>query len=313
MARGEQSGASWRPEQEIELVAGTPAGGGQDRPARVLIDLLKDKVGVPIKLTNIAGRGGGNAWDYLAAHPRDPHILAINSPTIITNKLLGESALEYGGLTPLANLYTEYLVFVVRPNAGIASAEALVTQLGNDPGGIRIAFATAIGNINHMALGRITQQAGGDVSALRTAVFDSARYAVAHVVEEKAELAVITATSAAPELQSGLLTAIAVSAPTRMAAPFDKAPTWGEAGIDCVIGTWRGVIGTSDMSAPQIAFWEDALKAAVGSDAWRTELARHHWVDTYLDAGATRAFLARENEVMRDALAALGLLPGKAD
>src|ERR1700704_5409153 len=64
MVEAAQSGAAWRPQHDIELIAGTPAGGGQDRPARVLIDLLKDLVGVPIKLTNIAGRGGGNGWDY---------------------------------------------------------------------------------------------------------------------------------------------------------------------------------------------------------------------------------------------------------
>lgn len=309
----EQSGASWHPQHEIELVAGTPAGGGQDRPARVLIDLLKGPLGgAAIKLTNIAGRGGGNAWDYLAAHPREAHILAINSPTIITNRLLGESTLDYSALTPLANLYTEYLVFVVRPGSGLTDAEALVTQLGNDPGGIRIAFATAIGNINHMGLGRITQQAGGDVAALRTDVFDSARYAVAHVVEGHADLAVITATSAVPELEAGTLSAIAVSAPTRMSAPFDGVPTWGEVGIDCVIGTWRGVIGPAGMTASEIAFWEQALKTAVSSQAWRTELARHHWVDTYKGAAATQEFLKSELAVMRDALTALGLLTGKA-
>src|SRR6202171_2730645 len=116
MVGAPQPGAAWRPQHDIELIAATPAGCGQDRPARVLIDLLKDLVGVPIKLTNIAGRGGGNAWDYLAGHPGDPHILAITSPTIITNRLLGESALDFSALTPLANLYTEYLVFVVRPD-----------------------------------------------------------------------------------------------------------------------------------------------------------------------------------------------------
>ncbi len=30
----------WRPAREIELVAGTPPGGGQDRPARALIEVL---------------------------------------------------------------------------------------------------------------------------------------------------------------------------------------------------------------------------------------------------------------------------------
>jgi putative tricarboxylic transport membrane protein len=312
MVEAAQSTAAWHPQHEIELVAGTPAGGGQDRPARVLIDLLKDLVGVPIKLTNIAGRGGGNAWDYLAEHPGNPHILAINSPTIITNRLLGESALDFAALTPLANLYTEYLVFVVRPNTALQSAQQLRTQLAGDPGGIRIAFATAIGNMNHMALAKITKQAGGDVTALRTDVFDSARYAVAHVVEGRADLAVITATSAVPELNSGALRAIAVSAPARMSGPFAQVPTWGEIGIDCVVGTWRGVIGTRGMTSPQIAFWENALLTAVRSDAWRAELARHHWVDTYLGAAATRDFLKSELGTMKSALDALGLLADTA-
>jgi putative tricarboxylic transport membrane protein len=305
-------GAGWRPQHEIELVAGTPAGGGQDRPARVLIELLKNEVGVPIKLTNIPGRGGGNAWDYLAQHAGDPHTVAINSPTIITNRLLGESTLDFASLTPLANLYTEYLVFVVRPDSSLQSAQQLLTQLGNDPGGIRIAFATAIGNMNHMALAKITKQADGDVTALRTDVFDSARYAVGHVVEGHADLAVITATSAVPELTSGMLRAIAVSAPGRMTGPFAQVPTWGELGIDCVVGTWRGVIGTGAMTAPQIAFWEHALMTAVRGDAWRAELARHHWVDTYLGAAATSDFLAAELGTMKGALDALGLLADTA-
>jgi putative tricarboxylic transport membrane protein len=312
MIEAAQTVAGWRPQREIELVAGTPAGGGQDRPARVLIELLKDLVPVPIRLTNIAGRGGGNAWDYLADHPGDPHILAINSPTIITNRLLGESKLDFAELTPLANLYTEYLVFVVRPNAAPASARQLLAQLKSDPAAIRIAFATAIGNMNHMALAKITRQAGGDVEALRTDVFDSARYAVAHVVDGRADLAVITATSAVPELDSGVLRAIAVSAPERMSGPFADVPTWGENGIDCVVGTWRGVIGTSGTTAPQIAFWENALLTAVRGEPWHAELARHHWEDTYLSATATRDFLDRELGTMKSALAALGLLADTA-
>jgi putative tricarboxylic transport membrane protein len=312
MIEAANSGAAWRPERDIELVAGTPAGGGQDRPARVLIDLLKDRVGVPIKLTNIPGRGGGNAWDYLAGHPGDPHILAINSPTIITNRLLGESRLDFAMLTPLANLYTEYLVFVVRPDAAVQTARQLLAQLARDPSGIRIAFATAIGNMNHIALAKVARQAGGDVTVLRTEVFDSALHAVAHVVEGGAELAVISATSAVPELNSGVLRAIAVSAPARMSAPFAEVPTWGETAIDCVVGTWRGVIGAGAMTPPQIAFWEDALLTAVSGAAWRAELARHHWVDTYLGAAATRDFLDSELRNMTGALGALGLLADRA-
>jgi putative tricarboxylic transport membrane protein len=307
-----EAAPAWRPQREIELVAGTPPGGGQDRPARVLIGLMQERLGVPIKLTNIAGRGGGNAWDYLARRPRDAHVVAINSPTIITNQLLGESALDFSALTPLANLYTEYLVFVARPNAAPSSAQELLAALKRDTSSIRIAFATAIGNMNHMALAKITSQAGGTVPALATDVFDSARYAVAHVVEGRADLAVITATSAVPELEGGLLRAIAVSSPARMTGPFAAVPTWRECGIDCVVGTSRGVIGAGGLDAAQTAFWERALAAAVAGDAWRAELARHHWVDTYMGAAAARDFLDSERGVMRGALSALGLLVAPA-
>ena len=51
-----------------------------------------------------------------------------------------------------------------------------------------------------------------------------------------------------------------------------------------------------------------ALGAAVAGEDWRAELARHHWVDTYMGAAATRAFLDAERGVMRGALSALGLL-----
>jgi len=73
---------TWSPSQQTELVAGTPPGGGQDRPARILIGILnrQRRSTPPMKLTNIPGRGGGNGWDYLHACAGDPHKLAISSP-----------------------------------------------------------------------------------------------------------------------------------------------------------------------------------------------------------------------------------------
>ena len=102
----DQSAPLWLPTREIELVAGTPPGGGQDRPARALIEVLNkhNLIKQPMKLTNIPGRGGGNAWDYLRANSGNPHVLAINSSTIISNKLLGVSNIS---ATQLATLCDE--------------------------------------------------------------------------------------------------------------------------------------------------------------------------------------------------------------
>lgn len=301
---------AWRPVREVELIAGTPAGGGQDRPARALIKVLEAKqlVGVPVRLTNIPGKGGGNAWDALRKRAGDPHVLAINSPTIITNRLLGVSDFDHTALTPLANLYTEYIAFVARPDSPIRSGADFMARVGRDAGSLTIAMATARGNINHMALGQVTKHAGGDVKALKLNVFDSARYAVADVIEGHAEVGAITAVSAVPELAAGTLRAFALSAPARMSGQFASVPTWVEQGVNCVIGTWRGVIGAQGLTAEQIAFWDGALAAATQSGEWNAELAHHYWANTYLGPAKIGAFLESEREVLGTALRDIGVI-----
>ena len=138
---------AWRPTREIELIAGTPAGGGQDRPARALIRILQSRklIDVPVKLTNIPGKGGCNGWDYLRQHAGDAHVLAISSPTLITNRQLGVADFDHAALTPLANLYTEYIAFVVRTDSPILTSADFMNRLARDTARCRIALATAIG------------------------------------------------------------------------------------------------------------------------------------------------------------------------
>ena len=302
-------GRGWRPAREIELVAGTPPGGGQDRPARALIGVLEKHrlLDVPVKLTNIAGRGGGNAWDHLRRHAGDAHVLAINSPTIISNKLLGVAAADYSDLTPLANLYTEYPIFIVRADAPIGDIGALIRRL-RDAAAVPIALATAIGNPNHIALARLTRHAGGDVKALKIEVFDSARYAIAHVLDGKAELGVITAVSAVPELAEGKLRTLTLSAPRRLGGVFEGVPTLIESGIDCKVGMWRGLIAPGAIPEDAVVFWTKVLSAAVATEEWRAELAKKYWADTFMAGAEEAAFLDDERAVTTAALRDLGLV-----
>ena len=302
--------AGWRPEREVEIVAGTPAGGGQDRPARALIRILEARqiIGQPVRLTNIPGKGGGNGWDYLRQHAGNPHVIAINSPTIITNRQLRVADFDHAQLTPLANLYTEYIAFVVRADSAIRTSADFMSWLARDTAGCRIALATAIGNINHMALAQVTTHAGGSVKALQINVFDSALDAVADVIARRAEVGAITAVSAVKAIAAGQVRAFAVSAPQRLPRLYAGVPTWTELGVNCVIGTWRGVIGAAQLSAEQIAFWNGALRAATATDEWNAELAEKYWANTYLDGKELTAFLDRERGVLGGLLRDLGQL-----
>lgn len=300
--------ARWQPQHAIELVAGTPPGGGQDRPARALVQAIErlHLLQHPVHVVNMPGKGGGAAWDHLRAHPGDAHRLAINSPPLLTNRLTGVSDYGHDELSPIATLYTEYVAFVVPSDSPIESAAALRQRLADDPGAVTVSLATALGTSNHIALADVAAAAGADPRRLSIRVFDSARHAVADTLAGHSQVAAVSAASALPELPQGRLRALALTGPERLGGVFADTPTLSELGIDCVIGTWRGVIAPADLTPAQIAFWEATLAAATRDPGWQAELERQFWVEMFLDAGATRAFLNEEHTRLAAALAKLG-------
>ncbi|MGQ0525087.1 MAG: tripartite tricarboxylate transporter substrate-binding protein [Betaproteobacteria bacterium] len=301
---------AWRPTSAVEVIVGTPPGGGQDRPARALMRVLEADglVEVPMKLTNLPGKGGGNAWDAVRSRAGDPHVLSISSAPLLTNNLLGVTDYDHAELTPVATLYAEYLAFVVRTDSSVGNARQFLNALKRDPGALEIAIATARGSTNHIALGQIIRHLGGEPKGLRLRVFESALHAVADVVDGKAAVGVVSAASAVPAMHSGSLRAFAVSAPERMGGCFEDVPTWTELSVPCALGQWRGVIGGPGIAAEHIAFWEAALGVAVQSPVWAGELAQHYWTNTWMGSSKTRDFLDSEREFLARMLRELGLI-----
>lgn len=301
--------ALWHPQSEVELIVGTPPGGGQDRPARALMRVLEASrlVGVPMRLANIAGKGGSNAWDALHSRTGDPHVLSISSAPLLTNRLLGVTDYDHTALTPIANLYTEYLSFVAHADSALRDSGDFLERLRQDPAGVRIAIATALGTTNHIALAQIVRYLGGNPKRLQLRVFESALLAVADVVEGHAEVAVVSAASAVKALDAGSVRAFAVSAPDRMAGRYADVPTWKEQGIPCTLGQWRGVIAAPGIASEHIAYWEAALGTAVQDPAWLTELTQQYWTNTWKASAETRTFLDRECAFLGTMLRELGL------
>jgi putative tricarboxylic transport membrane protein len=304
---------TWRPQREVEIVAGTPPGGGLDRSARALAKAIESKrlLDVPVGVNNIAGDGGRRTWAYLDRHPGDPHVLCISSSNLATDHLLGASAFDHERVfTPLAILYTEYIAFVTRSDSSLKSGSDLIARFAAGAGSVTVALSTSLGNPNHIALAKVVRHAGGDVKAPSIRVFDSALDAVADVVAGKAHVCAVTAASAVKEITAGTMRALAVSAPQRLASLYAQTPTWLEQSMDCVIGAWRGVSGARGLTEAQIAFWKDVLTAAVQTEAWIAELGRHYWTPMYLDGASLRQHLKRERGEMEVALRELGLLKG---
>ncbi|MGZ3324937.1 MAG: tripartite tricarboxylate transporter substrate binding protein, partial [Xanthobacteraceae bacterium] len=300
----------WQPEREIEIVAGTPPGGGLDRSARALLKAITANglLDVPVRVVNVGGEGGRKAWRYVEQHAGDGHVIGISSPNMTADYLLGVTKSDPARFAPLAILYSEYIAFVVRADSAIRSSDDLIARLAQNA--VTIALSTSLGNSNHVAVAKVIRHAGGEPRAARIRVFDTALDAVADVVAGHADVGAITAASAVPELEASRLRAIAISSPARLPGPYAAAPTWIEQTVDCVVGSWRGASGPPHLGAAEIAFWRAMLAAAIQTAEWRSELQRHFWTEMDLDGAELPQYLDRERTDMRAVLAELGLLAG---
>lgn len=292
----------WQPQYEIEILAGTPPGGGLDRTARTLAAALQ----TPAKVVNIPGDGARKVWASMDARAGDPHVLCISSPNLTTDYLTGVAAFNHASYTPLAILYNEYIAFVTRSDSSYRSAGDLAKRLRSSAAKVTVALSTAAGNPNHIALAQVTRHAGGNVRAPVIRVFDSALDAVADVVAGNADVAAVTAASAVKELEAGALRALAVSAPARLAGGYAQTPTWLELGVPCTLGAWRGVHGTRGINQDQIAYWEWALTSAARAPSWAQELAQHYWTPMLVTGATLRAHLVQEQTQMSAMLVQLG-------
>jgi putative tricarboxylic transport membrane protein len=274
----------WQPEREIEIIAGTPPGGGLDRSARALVKAITATglLDVPVRVVNVGGEGGRKAWRHVEQHARDGHVIGISSPNMTADYLIGVTKSDPGRFAPLAILYSEYIAFVVRADSTIRGSADLTEGMAKNA--VTIALSTSLGNSNHVA--------------------------VANVVAGHADVGAITAASAVPELEANRLCAIAISSPTRLPGPYEAAPTWIEQSVDCVVGSWRGASGPPELGTAEIAFWQAMLAAATQSKEWKSDLERHFWTEMYLDGAELQQYLKRERSEMKTVLGELGLLGG---
>lgn len=302
---------TWKPERAVQIVAGTPPGGGLDRVARALAKAITEAhlIDPPIEVVNVPGDGARRAWThYIDNCPGDGHVLGISSPNLTSDYLVGIAGFEHSRYTPIATLVTEYIAFAVRSDSKLQTGADLLRYLGRPTSAVRVALSTALGNPNHVALAKLTRQAGGDVNAPTIRVFDTALDAVADVVGGTADLCAVTAASVLAELQAGRVRLLGVSAPERLRGAFAGTPSWKEQSADCVIGAWRGVTGPTGLTSAQVLFWARILKAATDQPGWREDLSRLSWSPMFKEGAELHAYLGKERAEFVAVLGELGLL-----
>lgn len=301
--------ADWNPERNIEIVIGTAPGGGNDRAGRTVQRLLKELklVAVTTSVVNKPGGGGFIGWSYVNQHAGDAHYLSTSTPNLLTTHIAAGSPFTYAEVTPIAQLYSESSVFVVKADSAIQSAADLIERIKRDPASFTTTVGTSAGNHNHIALGAVTRAVGGDPRKLKVVVFRGSAEATTAVLGGHVDVAVVAASSRQKHVEAGSMKALAVASPQRLGGPYASVPTWKELGVDVVAAFWVGVIGPRGLNRAQTDFWDRAFASLAQSEYWKSYLKLNALEDAYMDSQGSARFLEARYKEYKDVLTNLGL------
>lgn len=301
--------AQWRPEKNVEIVAGVSPGGAQDRTARQVQRIIQEKrlINTSSLVVNKPGGGGTISLVYMNQHVGDGHYLLVGSVPLLANHITGRSPLSHRDFTPIAQLFSEYVSLTVNVDSPLRTANDVVARLKADPQALSISVGTTYGNQNHVAVANMYRAIGGDARKLKVVVFSSTGDAVSALLGGHVDAVSSPPSTVAPYVEAGKLRMLAISSPQRLTGKFANCPTWKELGLNVVVASDRGIIGPKGLAPAQVAYWEDVLAKVTASEEWKEDLNRNLWVDNFKKSAEAKAYLDATYNELKIALDELGL------
>jgi putative tricarboxylic transport membrane protein len=299
----------WKPEGPVEIIVPSGPGGGTDRTARVLQQVMQQKqlLPVPVNVVNKTGGGGTVALSYLSQFKGDARYLHLASAVLLTSHIVGRTPINYTDLTPVALLQSEYVVLAVKNDSPLKSTTDLLARLKQDPASLSISVGTSFGGANHSAIAAVARSGGVDPKKLKTVVFKASSEAAVAALGGHVDVVSASASQVLTHVRSGALRLIGVTAPARLKGDLAKVPTLKEQGINVEVNNFRMLVGPNGMTAAQLAYWDQVLAKLVQADEWKKDLERDVVEDTYMNSRDIRKYLDSEYAELKSLLIEMGL------
>lgn len=304
----------WKPERAVETVVGVPPGGPLGLGADFVDRWLKDHGFTPPDSIMLPVTGGGHAvaTNYIHEKAGDPHYLQFVVSLLISNALLGRSELSYRDFTPIAILYDEPMAFTVRADSDIADPADLARRLQEDPGSVSFSVSSGLGTANHLAVVKLAQALGVDVSKIRAVSFDSGPEGVAAVAGGHIDIAVTPPRNTQQFVDSGEMRFLGIVSAERATGNLSDIPTFMEQGVDVEVSAWRGIVAPPDLTPEQVAYYDDAFRQMVESEEFRAFVEEGAFTVNYHDAEGTLAFFEAREAEFTDYLSSAGAVEAGA-
>jgi putative tricarboxylic transport membrane protein len=280
-----------------------------DMAARTIKQLLEgaNLISSRSVVINKPGAGGSIAYQYIDQSSGNGWRLALASPGLITNKIMGIGDVGLEDVTPICTMFSENIVFMVRADSSIQDGNSLISKLRNNPASISFGIATALGGANHIAAASLLKAAGIDPNSAFNVLYKAGSDALIGLLRGEVDVVPVAAPVALPQMTAGQIRVLAVSSPVRLGGAFATVPTWTELGVNTVYASWRAIVAPRGANEKDISAAAVAFKKIATMSEWQTEVEQNFWISKFLGADATKTFFDDQWTMHSQLLSQLGL------
>jgi tripartite-type tricarboxylate transporter receptor subunit TctC len=238
-AVGPTTAADKFPTKPITVICPWSPGGGTDRTARFISDLLSKDLGVPVNVVNKTGGVGAVGFSAGANARPDGYTITNLTFEIGGLKWMGYAPITPAEFKPLVQFNEDASAVIVGKNSSYNSVRDLLEDIKAKPAGTFQFSGCGIGTVWDLARIGMMNDYGLDPNQVKFIPTKGAAPAVTELMGGHVDVITCSYPEASPQIEAGNLKALAIMAPERN-PQFNDVPTLKEQGIDWSYGTWRG-------------------------------------------------------------------------
>ena len=224
------------PDKPIKIIVPFVPGGVSDNIARQVAIKITEQTGKALIVENRAGAGGRIGYEAGAkAAPDGYTIVATDATYTMYPGIYGKLAWEHSDLTPIILIAQMPFVIAVSGSSKIKSLQDLVVQAKANPKAINYG-SSGNGGVNHLVTELFSRSAG---ISMQQVPYKGMGDAVVGLLSNQVDLLVTAMPTGLPHVNSGKMTALAVSSDKRASAA-PQIPTASEQGFPFVSNNWVG-------------------------------------------------------------------------
>jgi putative tricarboxylic transport membrane protein len=272
LAAGAQS-----PGHAAECIAPANPGGGWDFTCRQIGKIMFDigAVEQPIQVTNMAGAGGGLAYNHVVAERNDDADLIVAASSATSTRLAQNA---YAGMTAgqvrfVGAIGADPGVIVVAKDSPFKSLADIINAIKANPGSVTFAGGSATGGFDHMKPLMLLRRAGfTDIRKVKYISLDGGADAITQTIGGFTQAMTGDMSEVVGFLKAGEIRVLAVLTDKRVPG-FESIPTAKEQGFDVVAVNWRGLYIPRGVSDETFDMWAGRLQKVADSAEWKQAMA----------------------------------------